>query len=60
MDGKELSEFELETISPGEALVFGAVMAILVIAVMTVVVYKILRTKEGAVKLPGGWQFTWK
>ena len=34
-------------------------MTIIAIAVMAVVVYKLLRSKEGGVKLPGGWNFTW-
>lgn len=60
MEGTLLNEAECLSIMPGEALSFAAVMAVLVIAVMAVVVYKLLRTKEGGVKLPGGWQFSWK
>jgi hypothetical protein len=38
---------------------FAAVMAVIAVAVMAVVVYKLLRSKNGGVKLPGGWNFTW-
>ncbi|MCH3908794.1 MAG: hypothetical protein LKF75_01165 [Bacilli bacterium] len=60
MEGKELSQVEMESIEPGEALAFAAVMAVIVIAVMAVVCYKLMRSQDGGVKLPGGWQFTWK
>ena len=60
MEGNELSRAELAAICPGEAIAFAAVMTVIVIAVMAVVVYKLLRTKEGGVKLPGGWQFSWR
>jgi hypothetical protein len=59
MVGKELSLSELASIKPGEALSFAAVMAVIAIAVMAVVVYKLLKSKEGGVKMPGGWNFTW-
>lgn len=60
MAGKELLASELAAIKPGESLTFAAVMVIIAVAVMTVVVYKLLRSGEGTVKLPGGWSFTWK
>jgi hypothetical protein len=60
MEGNELSMSERLSIFPGEALAFAAVMAVIVIAVMAVVVYKLMRSKDGGVKLPGGWQFTWQ
>jgi hypothetical protein len=59
MFGRELDLAEMQSIKPGEALSFAAVMTIIAIAVMAVVVYKLLRSKEGGVKLPGGWNFTW-
>ena len=59
MKGKELSVVEKNAIKPGEALTFAAVMAVIAVAVMAVVVYKLLRSKNGGVKLPGGWNFTW-
>jgi hypothetical protein len=60
MEGNALSLSELASIYPGEALAFAAVMTVVVIAVMAVVVYKLLRSKDGGVKLPGGWAFNWQ
>jgi|LAHS01.1.fsa_nt_gb biopolymer transport protein ExbB/TolQ len=59
MEGTELSVVETKMIKPGEAVTFAAVMAVIAVAVMAVVVYKLLRSKNGGVKLPGGWNFTW-
>ncbi|MCQ2797613.1 MAG: hypothetical protein MJ241_04040 [Bacilli bacterium] len=61
MDGKILTEEELKTVAPGEAITIAAVMAVMAIAVMAVVVYKLMRSQNGAdIKMPGGFQFTWK
>ncbi len=60
MEGALLSEKELIAIAPGEALTLTAVMAVLVIAVMAVVIYRLLKSSDGGVKLPGGWSFDWK
>jgi hypothetical protein len=60
MEGKELSLSERLSILPGEALAFAAVMTVIMISVMAVVVYKLLRSKDGGVKLPGGWAFNWQ
>lgn len=55
-----LSENELDSIRVGEAITIAAVMAILVISIVTVVVYRLFTSKSSTIKLPGGWQFTWK
>ena len=60
MEGALLTEKELTNIAPGEALTLTAVMAVLVIAVMAVVIYRLLKSSDGGVKLPGGWSFDWK
>ncbi len=60
MEGKELSELELMSTRPGEALTLTAVMAVMVIAVMAVVIYRLLKSSDGGVKIPGGWSFDWK
>ena len=54
MEGKELSELELMSTRPGEALTLTAVMAVMVIAVMAVVIYRLLKSSDGGVKIPGG------
>ena len=55
-----LSSYELENIKPGEAITLAAVMAILVIAIVAVAVYKLFQSETGLVQLPGGYKFQWK
>ncbi len=43
----------------GEAITVTAVMAILTVAVMAVVVYRLFRSSKGGVTVPGGWKFSW-
>ena len=43
----------------GEAITLTAVMAILAVAVMAVVVYRLFRSGKGGVSVPGGWKFSW-
>ncbi len=60
MDRIPLSSCELESTRCGEAISFAAVMAIMVIAIVTVVIYKLYTSGDGAVQLPGGYKFQWK
>jgi len=55
-----LDDSELESIKVGEAVTLTAIMAVLAIAVVAVAVYKIFTSSSSTVKIPGGWQFTWK
>ena len=43
----------------GEAITVTAVMAIVTVAVMAVVVYRLFRSGKGGVTVPGGWKFSW-
>ena len=43
----------------GEAITVTAVMAILTVAVMAVVIYRLFRSGKGGVTVPGGWKFSW-
>ena len=43
----------------GEAITVTAVMAILCVAVMAVVVYRLFRSSKGSATVPGGWKFSW-
>ena len=43
----------------GEAITVTAAMAILTVAVMAVVVYRLFRSGKGGVNVPGGWKFSW-
>jgi len=60
MDGTELTLVERRSHEPGEALTLTAVMAVLAVAVMAVVCYRLFRSSQGSAKVPGGWSFSWK
>lgn len=55
-----LSSSELEQVVGGELITITAVMAILVIAIITVVVYKLFTSSEGSTTIPGGFKFEWE
>ena len=54
-----LSSEEMANHYVGEAITVTAVMAILTVAVMAVVVYRLFRSSKGGVTVPGGWKFSW-
>ena len=54
-----MSQKEMENHYVGEALTVTAVMAILTVAVMAVVIYRLFRSSKGGVTVPGGWKFSW-
>ncbi|OPZ36563.1 MAG: hypothetical protein BWY98_00387 [Tenericutes bacterium ADurb.BinA155] len=60
MESVLLDEREMASIRVGEAITLGAVLAILAIAIVAVVVYKLFRSPHGSAKLPGGYAFEWK
>ncbi|MGP1414057.1 MAG: hypothetical protein ACTTID_02910 [Bacillales bacterium] len=55
-----LTEKELNSIFVGEAITLATVMAVMVISLVTVIVYRIFTSESSSLKFPGGWQFTWK
>lgn len=55
----QLSDKELESTFVGETFTLATVLAILAIAVVTVIVYKIFTSNKGKTSLPGGWSFQW-
>ena len=56
---RKLSDLELKEIEGGEAITLAAVMAILVVALVTVITYRIFVSSKGNATLPGGFKFTW-
>lgn len=50
---------EMQNHYVGEAITVTAVMAILTVAIMAVVVYRLFRSSKGGVTVPGGWKFSW-
>jgi len=60
MKVRPLTNEELESSKPGEAITLAGVLAIMSIAIIAVVVYKLFTKDNGKVKLPGGYSFEWK
>lgn len=56
---QEISLKECESIQTGE-ITLAAVMAVVAIAIVAVVVYKLFLSQQGSANIPGGWKFTWK
>ena len=54
-----LTKEEMENHYVGEAITLTAVMAIVAVAVMAVVIYRLFRSSKGGVNVPGGWKFSW-
>ncbi len=51
---------EWSTIRGGEPVTLGAVMAVMVIALTAVIVYRLFMSSAGKASIPGGFQFEWK
>lgn len=54
-----LTEKEMSDHYVGEAITVTAVMALVTVAVMAVVIYRLFRSSKGGVTVPGGWKFSW-
>ena len=59
MTYKIMTPEEMAQQQVGEAITVTAVMAILTVAVMAVVVYRLFRSNKGSATVPGGWKFSW-
>ena len=55
---EKMNETEMMNYTVGSISV-STVMAIMCIAVMAVVVYKLFLSSKGSTDVPGGWKFTW-
>ena len=53
MSEQELMEQKVGSIS------LSTVMAVMAIAVMAVVIYKLFLSSKGSTNVPGGWKFSW-
>jgi hypothetical protein len=56
----ELTMSEMETIHGGEVISLTAIMAIMIIAITTVIVYRLFMSNNGVATIPGGFRFEWK
>ncbi len=59
MKMQKLSAEQLQNHRVGEGITLAAVMAVVAIAVMAVVVYKLFLSSKGSTSVPGGWKFSW-
>ena len=57
---EELSLEELTTLKGGEPVSLAAVMAIMIVAISAVIVYRVFMSSSGKATIPGGFQFEWK
>ncbi len=56
---RKLNDEELAKISGGEAITLTAIMAILAVALVTVITYRLFTSTKGNATFPGGFKFTW-
>lgn len=56
---RRLSREEMAAERGGEALTLSAVMAILAIAIVVVVCYRLFNSSKGSTSFPGGFRFDW-
>ena len=59
MEYQLMNQEEMKNHYVGEAVTVTAVMAILTVAIMAVVIYRLFRSSKGGVNIPGGWKFSW-
>ncbi len=55
---RELNQQELEALHPGEAITLTTVMAVMAIALLAIVCYKLFMSKSGKASL-GNYKFEW-
>lgn len=55
----KLTETEMANVIGGEIITLTAVMAILVIAIAAVIIYRLFMSSKGSAAIPGGFKFTW-
>lgn len=55
-----LNNDELANVKGGEVITLTAVMAVMVIGLIAVIMYRIFMSQEGTAQIPGGFKFTWE
>jgi hypothetical protein len=61
MESVLLDEKTMALTRPGEVITLTVVLAIMAIALLAIIAYKVFKSQGGGtVKLPGGWAFEWK
>ena len=57
---EELSQEDMMTLSGGEPVSLAAVMAVMIVAISAVIVYRLFMSSTGKATIPGGFQFELK
>jgi hypothetical protein len=57
---ERLLDEEMSTMIGGEPVTLTAVMAVMIIAISTVIVYRLFMSSQGKAQIPGGFTFEWK
>jgi hypothetical protein len=57
---EELTQEEMLSLSGGEPVSLAAVMAVMIVAISAVIVYRLFMSSTGKATIPGGFQFEWK
>ena len=57
---RPLTHQELAAIRAGEPISLTAVMAIMIIAITVIIVYRLFMSQQGSATIPGGFKFEWK
>ncbi len=54
-----MSEAELNSVRPGEALTLTTVFVIFTVVILTIVAYRLFLSGDSKITLPGGYKFEW-
>ena len=54
-----MSEAELDSVRPGEALTLTTVFVIVSVVILTIVAYRLFLSGDSKITLPGGYKFEW-
>jgi hypothetical protein len=55
----ELTNQEMASHHVGEVITLATVMALIAVAIVAVVIYRLFISNKGSATIPGGWKFTW-
>ncbi|HKM11062.1 MAG: hypothetical protein WCX47_03160 [Bacilli bacterium] len=56
----KMNNEELRLTAGGEVITITAIMAVMVIGLIAVIMYRLFMASEGTATIPGGFKFTWE
>ncbi len=59
MNAQPLSEEQLRSIHPGEAVSMATVTLVFTVVILAIAAYKLFVSGKAKVQVPGGWKFEW-